>query len=104
MRLKYDELLSSFAFNFNLRCHNGVGRALMDTLAEALGAGFTPELRLAWTEAYGFVASTMLQGTAEAAAEEAALSANSDANSQLQDLRSALGEERQVTASQLVYE
>jgi len=29
------------------------GRALVDTLAAALGAGFTPELRRAWTEVYG---------------------------------------------------
>ena len=51
LKLKYDELLSGFALSFNLRRYNVVGRALMDTLAEALGPrGFTPEVRLAWTE------------------------------------------------------
>ena len=80
LKPKYDETFSNFAVKFYLR---------------------------RYTEAYGFVASTMLQGTAEAAAAEAAdaalVTTSSDANSQLQDLRSALGEERQVLDSQLVY-
>lgn len=51
------------------RKHNGygvqpqdyetVGAALLWTLEQGLGAHFTPEVRAAWTETYGLVASTM---------------------------------------------
>ena len=44
-----------------------VGAALLDTLSEGLGPEFNPELRQAWTSAYGLVAATMI-GAAGAAA------------------------------------
>ena len=37
-----------------------VGAALLDTLAEGLGPHFTPEVRAAWTAAYGLLADTMM--------------------------------------------
>jgi hemoglobin-like flavoprotein len=39
--------------------YDAVGRALIEALAAKLGAGFTPELRAAWTAAYGAVAEEM---------------------------------------------
>ena len=39
-----------------------VGGALLDTLAGALGDGFTPEALAAWTQAYGLVAGWMAEG------------------------------------------
>lgn len=39
--------------------------ALLDTFAQALGEGFTPERRAAWIEAYTRLADTMKQGAAE---------------------------------------
>jgi hemoglobin-like flavoprotein len=39
--------------------YDTVERALMDTLATGLGSAFTPEVRDAWTEAYGLLAQTM---------------------------------------------
>jgi hemoglobin-like flavoprotein len=36
-----------------------VGASLLDTLQEALGAEFTPEVRAAWTKAYMLIAQTM---------------------------------------------
>jgi hemoglobin-like flavoprotein len=36
-----------------------VGAALLSTLAQGLGSGFTPALRGAWTEVYGALASAM---------------------------------------------
>jgi nitric oxide dioxygenase len=44
-----------------------VGGALLDTFAEFLGEQWTPEVREAWTEAYGAITSIMQQGTVEAA-------------------------------------
>lgn len=47
-----------------------VGRALLDTLKTGLGAGFTPEVEAAWTEAYELLAGVMLaasSGEAQAA-------------------------------------
>ena len=44
-----------------------VAEALLWTLAHALGKGFTPEVKQAWTAAYGILASTM-QGAAQAKA------------------------------------
>ena len=38
-----------------------VGAALLDTLAEALGPHFTPELRDAWAAAYGLLARVMIE-------------------------------------------
>ena len=43
-----------------------VGGALLDTLAEVLGAKFTPEVREAWTLLYGAVESLMKEGAAQA--------------------------------------
>lgn len=37
-----------------------VGAALLDTLEEGLAAAFTPEVRAAWTAAYGLLASVMI--------------------------------------------
>ena len=44
-----------------------VGCALLDTLAEGLGAAFTPETRAAWTAAYGLLAGVMQTAGAHAA-------------------------------------
>lgn len=38
-----------------------VGRALLDTLAQMLGDGFTPAVRAAWTRTYGFIAQVMVE-------------------------------------------
>ena len=76
-------------------------------MAAALGVGFTAELRRAWTEVYGFVAATMVQGAAEEEGGEDSCPTASDhcaaANTHLKVLRSELGPERQVTAEQLVF-
>lgn len=37
-----------------------VGAALLDTLEEGLADAFTPEVRAAWTAAYGLLASVMI--------------------------------------------
>ena len=37
-----------------------VGAALLDTLEEGLADAFTPEVRVAWTAAYGLLASVMI--------------------------------------------
>jgi hemoglobin-like flavoprotein len=42
-----------------------VGGALLDMLAEVLGAKFTPEVREAWTLLYGAVESLMKEGAAQ---------------------------------------
>jgi nitric oxide dioxygenase len=36
-----------------------VGQALLETLAQGLGPGFTPEVEAAWREAYRLIAETM---------------------------------------------
>jgi len=38
-----------------------VGAALLKTLDTGLGADFTPEVRAAWTEVYGFMARVMIE-------------------------------------------
>jgi len=38
-----------------------VGRALLDTLAQMLGDGFTPAKRAAWTDTYGLIARVMME-------------------------------------------
>ncbi|MBU8540043.1 globin family protein [Falsiroseomonas tokyonensis] len=38
-----------------------VGAALIETLEGALGEGFTPEVRQAWTAAYGLLAEVMIK-------------------------------------------
>jgi hemoglobin-like flavoprotein len=47
--------------------YDSVGTALLDTLAAALGAGFTPDVRAAWTLTYAHVAQAMQEGAAQAA-------------------------------------
>lgn len=42
-----------------------VGEALLDTLGKALGEGFTPEVKEAWTGVYGVIQDTMCQGAKE---------------------------------------
>jgi nitric oxide dioxygenase len=42
-----------------------VGQALIETLETGLGAAFTPEVRDAWSAAYGLLASVMQQAAAE---------------------------------------
>lgn len=49
-----------------------VGGALLDMLAEVLGAKFTPEVREAWTLLYGAVESLMKEGAAQADSMELA--------------------------------
>lgn len=44
-----------------------VGAVLLDTLAEALGEDWTPEVQAAWTGFYGLVAETMQAGAVSAA-------------------------------------
>lgn len=54
------------------RHYETVGTALLDTLQSGLGEDFTPQLRNAWTEAYGFLSGTMIAlAYGEAAAEAA---------------------------------
>jgi nitric oxide dioxygenase len=47
--------------------YDTVATALLWTLAQGLGNGFTPEVRDAWTEAYGLLAGTMKAAVASAA-------------------------------------
>lgn len=47
------------------RHYEVVGEALLWTLRQGLGEGFTPEVEAAWVEIYGLVASVMKQGAAE---------------------------------------
>ncbi len=48
-----------------------VGAALLDTLAKGLGDDFTPEVRAAWTEAYGTLAGVMIDAQKAAATKAA---------------------------------
>lgn len=48
--------------------YSDVGFALIDTLAVALGDGFTPAHEEAWTAAYSFIAEAMQAGAARRAA------------------------------------
>jgi hemoglobin-like flavoprotein len=48
-----------------------VGGALLKTLEQGLGDAFTPEVRQAWTDLYGVIAETMLQGTRQPVMESA---------------------------------
>ena len=40
-----------------------VGGALLKTLGQGLGDAFTPDVKQAWTDLYGVIAKTMLEGT-----------------------------------------
>lgn len=44
-----------------------VGAALLDTLAQGLGPEFTPEVREAWSAAYGLLSGVMIEAQATAA-------------------------------------
>lgn len=55
--------------------YDTVGQALLWTLRQGLGAGFTPAVRDAWAETYGLVASVMQRAARETAPESAALAA-----------------------------
>jgi hemoglobin-like flavoprotein len=46
-----------------------VGAALLWTLGRGLGAGFTPEVKDAWTSAYGMLATTMREAARDASGE-----------------------------------
>jgi nitric oxide dioxygenase len=48
--------------------YDTVAAALLATLADGLGAAFTPAVREAWTAAYTALATAMQQGASEAAA------------------------------------
>ena len=52
------------------RHYNTVGEALLWTLEQGLGAAFTPEVRSAWTELYGIIATTMKNAAAQASPEK----------------------------------
>src|SRR5262249_21879661 len=47
-------------YRVNKRGYESGGEALLWTLEQGLGPGFTPEVREAWTALYKFVADTML--------------------------------------------
>ena len=47
--------------------YDTVGAALLWTLEQGLGTDFTPQVRAAWSEAYGLLSGTMRTPTAEAA-------------------------------------
>jgi hemoglobin-like flavoprotein len=44
--------------------YDTVGLALLGMLSEVLGEHWTPEVRSAWTELYGFIATSMKRGAA----------------------------------------
>jgi hemoglobin-like flavoprotein len=48
--------------------YGAVADALLWTLEEGLGAAFTPEVKAAWSKAYGVLADTMRQAASSAAA------------------------------------
>jgi hemoglobin-like flavoprotein len=48
--------------------YDTVGAALLWTLQQGLGEGFTAEVKQAWTSVYGVLADTMKSAAAEAAA------------------------------------
>jgi hemoglobin-like flavoprotein len=47
--------------------YDTVGAALLWTLGQGLGERFTPEVKLAWTDVYGLLATTMKDAAREAA-------------------------------------
>jgi len=58
---KVEELASRHVgYGVEPRHYETVGAALLDTLQAGLGDDFTPALRDAWTEAYGFLSGTMI--------------------------------------------
>jgi hemoglobin-like flavoprotein len=51
--------------------YDWVGQSLLKTFAEAFGSSWTPELESQWTQAYGVIAATMLEGARAAPPERA---------------------------------
>jgi hemoglobin-like flavoprotein len=49
-------------YGVNEHSYETVGAALLWTLEQGLGPGFTPDIREAWAALYRFVADTMRQG------------------------------------------
>jgi hemoglobin-like flavoprotein len=49
-------------YGVNKRDYETVGEALLWTLEQGLGPGFTPEIKEAWTTLYRLVADTMCIG------------------------------------------
>jgi Hemoglobin-like flavoprotein len=49
--------------------YDSVGTALLWTLEQGLGKGFTPEVRDAWTEAYLYVSTIARRATIRASRE-----------------------------------
>ena len=47
--------------------YDTVGAALLLTLEQGLGSAFTPKARAAWTELYGVISRTMMEGAREPA-------------------------------------
>ena len=45
--------------------YDTVGAAFLDTLEKGLGDDFTPEVKQAWTNVYGVLASTMIEAAEE---------------------------------------
>lgn len=45
--------------------YDTVGAAFLDTLEKGLGDDFTPDVKKAWTNVYGVLASTMISGAQE---------------------------------------
>lgn len=45
--------------------YDTVGAAFLDTLEKGLGDAFTPEVKAAWTNVYGVLASTMIDAAEE---------------------------------------
>jgi hemoglobin-like flavoprotein len=45
--------------------YDAVGAALLFTLGQGLGEGFTPEMEAAWAETYGLLAGVMIAAQAE---------------------------------------
>jgi hemoglobin-like flavoprotein len=50
-------------YGVSTRDYDTVGAALLWTLEQGLGAAFTTEVRTAWTETYGALATTMQSGS-----------------------------------------
>ena len=50
------------------RHYYAVGAALLWTLEQGLGSAFTPDVRAAWTEAYGLLSTRMIAAAHEAGA------------------------------------
>lgn len=55
------------AYGVTDEMYGWVGDSLLSTIAEVAGADWTPELAVAWTEAYGAISGLMRHGAAERA-------------------------------------